>query len=102
MRLRITNNPTPTVDVFSFSFEFAGALEIVNEYSGFAATSARYIAFAELKQRAFRIVTLSLGEVQHELSNQPGIHADLKSGLRVYIKLTLRENGIVVIQFKGK
>jgi hypothetical protein len=36
MRLRITNNPTPTVDVLSFSFEFAGALEIVNEYSGFA------------------------------------------------------------------
>ena len=29
-------------------------------------------------------------------------HADLKSGLKVYIKLTLRENGIVVIQFKGK
>lgn len=29
-------------------------------------------------------------------------HADLKPGLRVYIKLTLRENGIVVIQFKEK
>ena len=29
-------------------------------------------------------------------------HAGLKSGLRVYIKLTLRENGIVVIQFKEK
>lgn len=29
-------------------------------------------------------------------------HADPKSGLRVYIKLTLRENGIVVIQFKEK
>jgi motility quorum-sensing regulator/GCU-specific mRNA interferase toxin len=29
-------------------------------------------------------------------------HADLKSGLQVYIKLTLRENGIVVIQFKEK
>ncbi len=29
-------------------------------------------------------------------------HADLESGLRVYIKLTLRENGIVVIQFKEK
>ena len=29
-------------------------------------------------------------------------HADLKSGLRVYIKLTLRENGIVVIQGKEK
>lgn len=29
-------------------------------------------------------------------------HADLKSGLKVYIKLTLRENGIVVIQFKEK
>lgn len=29
-------------------------------------------------------------------------HADLESGLKVYIKLTLRENGIVVIQFKEK
>jgi motility quorum-sensing regulator/GCU-specific mRNA interferase toxin len=29
-------------------------------------------------------------------------HADLNSGLKVYIKLTLRENGIVVIQFKEK
>jgi len=29
-------------------------------------------------------------------------HADLKSGVKVYIKLTLRENGIVVIQFKEK
>jgi motility quorum-sensing regulator/GCU-specific mRNA interferase toxin len=29
-------------------------------------------------------------------------HADLKSGLKAYIKLTLRENGIVVIQFKEK
>lgn len=102
MRQRITNICASTPDVLCFSFESAGALEIVNGYSGYAVAPARYIAFAELKQRAFRIVTLSLGEVQHELSNQPGIHADLKSGLRVYIKLTLRENGIVVIQFKGK
>ena len=29
-------------------------------------------------------------------------HAALDSGLKVYIKLTLRENGIVVIQFKEK
>lgn len=29
-------------------------------------------------------------------------HADLESGLKAYIKLTLRENGIVVIQFKEK
>ncbi len=29
-------------------------------------------------------------------------HAGLKSGMKLYIKLTLRENGIVVIQFKGK
>jgi motility quorum-sensing regulator/GCU-specific mRNA interferase toxin len=29
-------------------------------------------------------------------------HAVLDSGLKVYIKLTLRENGIVVIQFKEK
>jgi motility quorum-sensing regulator/GCU-specific mRNA interferase toxin len=29
-------------------------------------------------------------------------HADLESGSKAYIKLTLRENGIVVIQFKEK
>jgi motility quorum-sensing regulator / GCU-specific mRNA interferase toxin len=29
-------------------------------------------------------------------------HADLESSLKAYIKLTLRENGIVVIQFKEK
>ena len=29
-------------------------------------------------------------------------HAELESGLKAYIKLTLRENGIVVIQFKEK
>lgn len=29
-------------------------------------------------------------------------HARLKSGLIAYIKVTLRENGIVVIQFKEK
>lgn len=29
-------------------------------------------------------------------------HADLESGLKVYIKLTLRKNGTVVIQFKEK
>lgn len=29
-------------------------------------------------------------------------HAEQASGLKIYIKLTLRENGIVVIQFKEK
>ena len=29
-------------------------------------------------------------------------YADLDSGLKIYIKLTLRENGNVVIQFKEK
>ena len=29
-------------------------------------------------------------------------HAELKSGFKAYIKLTLRENGSVVIQFKEK
>jgi motility quorum-sensing regulator/GCU-specific mRNA interferase toxin len=29
-------------------------------------------------------------------------HADLNSGLQAYIKVTLRENGSVVIQFKEK
>ena len=49
MRPRITNISTLTFDVRRFNFESAGALEFVNEYSGLAARSAHYIAFAELK-----------------------------------------------------
>jgi hypothetical protein len=49
MRPRITNISTLTFDVHRFSFESAGALEFVNEYSGLATRSAHYIAFVELK-----------------------------------------------------
>src|SRR6266513_1737003 len=49
MRLRITNIYEQTCDVHKLSFESAGALEFVNEYSGFAVAPAHYIAFAELK-----------------------------------------------------
>jgi hypothetical protein len=49
MRPRITNIPTLTFDVHRFSFESAGALEFVDEYSGLATLSAHYIAFVELK-----------------------------------------------------
>lgn len=49
MHPRITNIPTQTSDDFRFSFESAGALALDNEYSGFAALPARYIAFAERK-----------------------------------------------------
>ncbi|MBC8739327.1 hypothetical protein F6X40_21505 [Paraburkholderia sp. UCT31] len=34
------------LDVCRFSFESAGALALVNEYSGFAVAPAHYIAFA--------------------------------------------------------
>ena len=74
MRQRITNSLASTFDVLRLSFESAGALEIVNEYSGSAVAPARYICFAELKHRTSHIVTLSLWEVQHELSNPPGIY----------------------------
>jgi hypothetical protein len=43
-----TNIPTQTCDVHRFGFELAGALELLNEYSGNAAWSALYIDFAEL------------------------------------------------------
>jgi hypothetical protein len=49
MRLRITNISTQTRDVRCFSFESAGALALLNEYSGFAVRPAHYIAFAERK-----------------------------------------------------
>ena len=49
MRPRITNSHIATSDVYRVRFESAGALEFVNEYSGFAVAPAHYIAFAELK-----------------------------------------------------
>jgi len=49
MRPRTTNSSTQTFDVYRFSFESAGALAFVNEYSGFAVQPAHYIAFAERK-----------------------------------------------------
>lgn len=62
MHLLITNKSASTFDVFRFSFESAGALGFVNEYSGNAVTPAHYIAFEELKQRTSHVVTLSLWE----------------------------------------
>ena len=49
LRPRITNINDRTFDDYYLSFESAGALEFVNEYSGFAVAPAHYIAFAELK-----------------------------------------------------
>jgi hypothetical protein len=59
MHLRITKSSASTSDVLRFSFESASALEIVNEYSGYAVTSARYIAYSELKQRRSQIVFIT-------------------------------------------
>src|SRR5258705_13062385 len=49
MHPRTTNTLPKTFDVYSLSFESAGALALDNEYSGFAVTPAHYIAFAERK-----------------------------------------------------
>src|SRR5690349_20348131 len=49
MHPRITNKSTQTRDVRRFSFESAGVLALLNEYSGFAVRPAHYIAFAERK-----------------------------------------------------
>src|SRR5260370_39203631 len=52
-----TNTLPKTFDVFSLSFESAGALALDNEYSGFAATPAHYIAFAERKHACpYRVI----------------------------------------------
>jgi hypothetical protein len=50
MHPRTMNRFLQTLDVYSFSFESAGALALDNEYSGFAVLPAHYIAFAERKQ----------------------------------------------------
>ena len=49
MRPRVTNRDAEAFDAYYLSFEPAGALEFVNEYSGLAATTGYYIAFAELE-----------------------------------------------------
>src|SRR5216684_5536252 len=49
MHPRTTNTLPKTFDVYALSFEFAGALALDNEYSGFAVTPAHYIGFAERK-----------------------------------------------------
>ena len=45
MHLRTMNINLATFDVYRFSFELAGALVIVNEYSGLAALSAHLYCF---------------------------------------------------------
>ncbi len=40
MHLQITNKLTLALDAFRFSFESAGALELLNEYSGLASVAA--------------------------------------------------------------
>jgi hypothetical protein len=40
MHLQITNKLTLALDAFCFSFESAGALELLNEYSGLAPEAA--------------------------------------------------------------
>lgn len=49
MRPWITNTNERTLDDYYFSFESAGAPELVNEHSGFAVAPAHYIGFAELE-----------------------------------------------------
>jgi hypothetical protein len=66
MRPRITNIERRTCDVHNLSFESAGALALVNEYSGFAVTPAHYIAFAAREHRTSPAFTLALREVNHE------------------------------------
>ena len=71
MHPRITNILAVTFDVHRFSFESAGALEFVNEYSGFAVASAHYIAFAELKHGMSLSMTIADQEVSDEDANRP-------------------------------
>jgi len=47
MHRRITNFSQLTFDVYGVSFESAGALTFVDEYSGNAVLPALYISFAE-------------------------------------------------------
>ncbi len=62
MHLRITNISAKAFDAYCFSFESAGALELTNEYSGLAASPARYICFESSSMHVPRAnVTLRRG-----------------------------------------
>jgi hypothetical protein len=76
MRQRITNICALTFDVLRFIFESAGALEIANEYPRYAVAPARYIAFAELKQRTSHVVIRSLTAASiFEMLDRDGLFA---------------------------
>ena len=49
MHPRTTNSSAQACDAQQLGFESAGALELVNEYSGYAVIPAPYIGFAELE-----------------------------------------------------
>lgn len=70
MRLRITNSHIATSDVYRVRFESAGALEFVNEYSGFAVAPAHYIAFVELKLARPAALLFSTSEMSHEATTR--------------------------------
>ena len=80
----------------------------VNAFTATALLGAAYLGLSHdeavavvlgLKQSAFYKSMTT--HADHQIW-QDVYHATLKSGLVAYIKVTLRENGIVVIQFKEK
>ena len=80
----------------------------VNAFTATALLGAAYLGLSHveavavvlgLKQSAFYKSMTT--HADHQIW-QDVYHATLKSGLAAYIKVTLRENGIVVIQFKEK
>ena len=65
MHPQITNIQASAQDAFEHIFESAGALVFVNEYSGSAAASAPYNAFAEHR------LACPLAPLYHTLGDHP-------------------------------
>ena len=65
MHPRMTNLHAEAYDAFSHILDSAGALVFVNEYSGSAAASAPYNAFAEHK------LACPLAQLYHTLGDHP-------------------------------
>ena len=71
MHLRITNISAIALDVYRFNFESAGALELTNEYSGLAASPARYICFESSSLHVPRANVTLRRAIMNQASGKP-------------------------------
>ncbi len=70
MHPQTTNKSTQTYDVQRFGFEFAGALEVINEYSGLAVAPAHLYCFRRPQACMSLLINLAHGRVNMGTLNE--------------------------------